>query len=187
MCSGTAKNSLPTAHPFPWLSFEVFNVTQDKAGKYDCRFPVHNDIDRSFNVVVEGWLSASSLRFRAARVRLVLAVVRRLERSRLKFEIWLSPPRISFADPKALNWIRAGPRAIDFRAPPRVTADSARCSNEVSQLLSLIHPPTDGRFFEKARAARETGTPSEYHRCPDTLKGSADRVAMTWGHNRQRV
>ncbi|KAJ1353756.1 hypothetical protein KIN20_010464, partial [Parelaphostrongylus tenuis] len=31
----------------------VFNVTQDKAGKYDCRFPVHNDIDRSFNVVVE--------------------------------------------------------------------------------------------------------------------------------------
>ncbi|KAK6020279.1 hypothetical protein OSTOST_14070, partial [Ostertagia ostertagi] len=32
----------------------VFNVTQDKAGKYDCRFPVHNDIDRAFNVVVEG-------------------------------------------------------------------------------------------------------------------------------------
>ncbi|VDO34696.1 unnamed protein product [Haemonchus placei] len=31
----------------------VFNVTQDKAGKYDCRFPVHNDIDRAFNVVVE--------------------------------------------------------------------------------------------------------------------------------------
>ncbi|WKY06661.1 hypothetical protein Q1695_006670 [Nippostrongylus brasiliensis] len=31
----------------------VFNVTQDKAGKYDCRFPVHNDIDRSFNVIVE--------------------------------------------------------------------------------------------------------------------------------------
>ncbi|RCN31660.1 hypothetical protein ANCCAN_22545, partial [Ancylostoma caninum] len=32
----------------------VFNVTQDKAGKYDCRFPVHNDIDRTFNVIVEG-------------------------------------------------------------------------------------------------------------------------------------
>ncbi|KAK6751482.1 hypothetical protein RB195_003089 [Necator americanus] len=31
----------------------VFNVTQDKAGKYDCRFPVHNDIDRTFNVIVE--------------------------------------------------------------------------------------------------------------------------------------
>ena len=32
----------------------VFNVTMDKAGKYDCRFPMHNDIDRTFNVVVEG-------------------------------------------------------------------------------------------------------------------------------------
>ncbi|ULT96692.1 hypothetical protein L3Y34_004915 [Caenorhabditis briggsae] len=31
----------------------VFNVTQDKAGKYDCRFAMQNDIDRTFNVVVE--------------------------------------------------------------------------------------------------------------------------------------
>ncbi|CAJ0929223.1 unnamed protein product, partial [Mesorhabditis belari] len=31
----------------------VFNVTQDKAGKYDCRFPLHSDIDRIFNVQVE--------------------------------------------------------------------------------------------------------------------------------------
>ncbi|CAB3409874.1 unnamed protein product [Caenorhabditis bovis] len=31
----------------------VFNVTQDKAGKYDCRFATQNDIDRTFNVVVE--------------------------------------------------------------------------------------------------------------------------------------
>ncbi|KJH49856.1 fibronectin type III domain protein [Dictyocaulus viviparus] len=40
----------------------VFNVTHDKAGKYDCRFPVHNDIDRTFNVVVE----ASQLTVRIA-------------------------------------------------------------------------------------------------------------------------
>lgn len=32
----------------------VFNVTMSKAGKYDCKFPAHSDIDRSFNVVVEG-------------------------------------------------------------------------------------------------------------------------------------
>ncbi|CCD65186.1 Neuroglian [Caenorhabditis elegans] len=31
----------------------VFNVTQDKAGKYDCRFATQQDIDRTFNVVVE--------------------------------------------------------------------------------------------------------------------------------------
>ncbi|CAI5448724.1 unnamed protein product [Caenorhabditis angaria] len=31
----------------------VFNVTQDKAGKYDCRFSTQNDIDRQFNVIVE--------------------------------------------------------------------------------------------------------------------------------------
>uniref|UniRef100_A0AC35U4D0 Neuroglian n=1 Tax=Rhabditophanes sp. KR3021 TaxID=114890 RepID=A0AC35U4D0_9BILA len=31
----------------------VFNVTTGKAGKYDCKFPAHSDIDRSFNVVVE--------------------------------------------------------------------------------------------------------------------------------------
>uniref|UniRef100_A0A8R1E021 Fibronectin type III domain protein n=1 Tax=Caenorhabditis japonica TaxID=281687 RepID=A0A8R1E021_CAEJA len=31
----------------------VFNVTQDKAGKYDCRFATQNDIDRTFNVIVE--------------------------------------------------------------------------------------------------------------------------------------
>ncbi|CAH60779.1 Ig-like domain-containing protein [Caenorhabditis elegans] len=31
----------------------VFNATQDKAGKYDCRFATKQDIDRSFNVVVE--------------------------------------------------------------------------------------------------------------------------------------
>uniref|UniRef100_A0A0N4ZHN8 Neuroglian n=1 Tax=Parastrongyloides trichosuri TaxID=131310 RepID=A0A0N4ZHN8_PARTI len=31
----------------------VFNVTMNKAGKYDCKFPAHSDIDRSFNVVVE--------------------------------------------------------------------------------------------------------------------------------------
>lgn len=31
----------------------VFNVTQAKAGKYDCRFSAQNDIDRTFNVVVE--------------------------------------------------------------------------------------------------------------------------------------
>ncbi|CAJ0572045.1 unnamed protein product, partial [Mesorhabditis spiculigera] len=31
----------------------VFNVTQDKAGKYDCRFPLHGEIDRVFNVQVE--------------------------------------------------------------------------------------------------------------------------------------
>ncbi|CEF70977.1 Neuroglian [Strongyloides ratti] len=31
----------------------VFNVTMSKAGKYDCKFPAHSDIDRSFNVVVE--------------------------------------------------------------------------------------------------------------------------------------
>uniref|UniRef100_A0A0N5C0I0 Neuroglian n=1 Tax=Strongyloides papillosus TaxID=174720 RepID=A0A0N5C0I0_STREA len=31
----------------------VFNVTMNKAGRYDCKFPAHSDIDRSFNVVVE--------------------------------------------------------------------------------------------------------------------------------------
>lgn len=31
-----------------------FNVTLEKAGKYDCKFPSHNDIDRSFQVVVDG-------------------------------------------------------------------------------------------------------------------------------------
>jgi hypothetical protein len=30
-----------------------FNVTLEKAGKYDCKFPSHNDIDRSFQVVVD--------------------------------------------------------------------------------------------------------------------------------------
>uniref|UniRef100_A0A1I7XAX2 Ig-like domain-containing protein n=1 Tax=Heterorhabditis bacteriophora TaxID=37862 RepID=A0A1I7XAX2_HETBA len=46
-----------TAEGFRFESYGktlVFNVTLDKAGKYDCRFPVHNDIDRTFSVVVEG-------------------------------------------------------------------------------------------------------------------------------------
>ncbi|EFO93140.1 CRE-SAX-7 protein [Caenorhabditis remanei] len=30
----------------------VFNVTQAKAGKYDCRFATQNDIDRTFNVII---------------------------------------------------------------------------------------------------------------------------------------
>ncbi|CAI4221844.1 unnamed protein product [Auanema sp. JU1783] len=31
----------------------VFNVTQERAGKYDCQFPDHDSLDRTFNVVVE--------------------------------------------------------------------------------------------------------------------------------------
>uniref|UniRef100_A0A1I7RH52 Neuroglian n=1 Tax=Bursaphelenchus xylophilus TaxID=6326 RepID=A0A1I7RH52_BURXY len=31
----------------------AFNATPEKAGKYDCKFPNHNDIDRVFDVVVD--------------------------------------------------------------------------------------------------------------------------------------